>query len=146
MKVLSELGFRQHEQNESYLGSLIMSLPTKDEVDMIRDLQIRDDCSTNKRLNKANLRDLIAATGLVILFKLNSNHLFFISDDLEIRWKTPNHNRVPLLGYIKFCAWFQSHEWIQSGVTIRKRLVKVKIGDFFCPVSPWNLADDIEKQ
>ena len=28
-------------------------------------------------LNKANLRDLIAATGLVILLKLDSNHRFF---------------------------------------------------------------------
>ena len=27
--------------------------------------------------NKANLRDLIAATGLVILFKLDSNRRFF---------------------------------------------------------------------
>ena len=40
--------------------------------------------------NKANLRDLIAATGLVILLKLDSNHRFFspmslwnLMDDLE---------------------------------------------------------------
>ena len=35
--------------------------------------------------NKANLRDLIAATGLVILLKLDSNHWFFILYDLEIK-------------------------------------------------------------
>ena len=29
------------------------------------------------KISKANLRDLIAATGLVILLKLNSNHLYF---------------------------------------------------------------------
>ena len=35
-------------------------------------------------LNKANLRDLIAATGLVILLKLDSNHRCFSPCDLEI--------------------------------------------------------------
>ena len=35
-------------------------------------------------VNKANLRDLIAATGLVILFKLDSNHGCFGSYDLDI--------------------------------------------------------------
>ena len=36
------------------------------------------------RLNKANLRDLIAATGLVILLKFDPNHRFFVPCDLEI--------------------------------------------------------------
>ena len=35
-------------------------------------------------LNKANLRDLIAATGLVILLKFDPNHRFFVPCDLEI--------------------------------------------------------------
>ena len=39
-------------------------------------------------LNKANLRDLIAATGLVILLKLNSNRWFFSPCELEIWWMT----------------------------------------------------------
>ena len=39
-------------------------------------------------LNKANLRDLIAATGLVILLKLDSNHQFLRPCDLEIWWMT----------------------------------------------------------
>ena len=34
--------------------------------------------------DKANLRDLIAATGLVILLKLDSNNRFFGPRDLEI--------------------------------------------------------------
>ena len=38
--------------------------------------------------NKANLRDLIAATGLVILLKLDSNHRFFSPCDFEIGWMT----------------------------------------------------------
>ena len=39
-------------------------------------------------VNKANLRDLIAATGLVILLELDSNHWFFSPCDLEIWWMT----------------------------------------------------------
>ena len=34
--------------------------------------------------NKANLWDLIAATGLVILLKFDPNHRFFVPYDLEI--------------------------------------------------------------
>ena len=77
-------------------------------------------------LNKANLRDLIAATGLVILLKLDSNRRFFSPCDLEI-W------RMTLK-----VEW-----WIQTGVTVRKRLIWVKIDDFFRPVTlkfdgwPW---------
>ena len=37
-----------------------------------------------RQYNKANLRDLIAATGLVILLKLDLNHRFFSPCDLEI--------------------------------------------------------------
>ena len=65
--------------------------------------------------NKANLRDLIAATGLVILLKLDSNLRFFSPCELEIRWMTLKNNRAPLLYYIKLCASFQIHRWIQIG-------------------------------
>ena len=111
---------------------------------------------------------------------------------------TLKNNRAPLLCYIKLCASFQSHQWIQTGVTVRKRSIWVKIEDFlscvtlkfdgwpwktlghlcyvassfvhhfiaiseiklklqsgnfqfwsksaiFCPVWPWNLTDDLEK-
>ena len=83
--------------------------------------------------NKAVLRDLIAVTGLVILLKFDQNHRFFSSCDLEIWWMTSKHNRAPLLYYIKLCASFQIHRWIQTEVTIRKRSIRVKIGDFFVP-------------
>ena len=121
---------------------------------------------SNNNPNKANLGDLIAATGLIILLKLDSAIDFsardleiwwIISNPLvnsnwsysrettnsgqnwrflfrvEIWWMTLENNRVPLLYYIKFCASFQSHWWIQTGVTVRKRLIsiRVKIGDFF---------------
>ena len=110
------------------------------------------------------------------------------------------NNRAPLLYYIKLCAPFKIHQWSQTWVTVRKRSIRVKIGDilsrvtlkfdawpwktighlfhttlsfvhhfkamgefklelqsgnarigsksaiFFCPVWPWNLTDDLEKQ
>ena len=51
--------------------------------------------------NKTNLRDLVAATGLVILLKLDSNHRFFSPCDLEIWLMTLENYRAPLLHYIK---------------------------------------------
>ena len=137
-------------------------------------------------LNKANLRDLIAATGLVILLKFDPNHRFlslvtlkfdgwpwktighlfythqalsiisnplvnwnwsyspetlnsgqnrrfFVLCDLEIGWMTLENNRAPLLYYIKLCASFQIHRWIQIGVTVRKRSIWVNIGNFCVP-------------
>ena len=153
-----------------------------------------------KRLiNKANLRDLIAATSLVFLLKFDPNHRFFVPCDFEIWWMTLENNRAPLLYYIKLCLSFQIHWWIETEVTVRKRSIRVKISDFlscvtlkfdgwpwktighlfyttlsfvhhfksigefklesqsrnaqfgsksaiFCPVWPWNLTDDLEKQ
>ena len=43
------------------------------------------------------------------------------------------NNRANLLYSIKFCAAFQSHWYIQTGVTVRKRSIRVKIGDLFVP-------------
>ena len=56
--------------------------------------------------------------------------IFFYPCDLEIWLMTVKNNRAPLLYYIKLCTSFQSHELIQSGVTVRKRLIQVKIGNF----------------
>ena len=99
--------------------------------------------------NKANLRDLIAATGLVILLKLDSNRWFFSTCELEIWWMTPKNNTAPLLYYIKLCASFQIHQWVQTGVTVRKRPIWVKIEDFFSRVTlqfdiwPWKTIGHI---
>ena len=81
--------------------------------------------------NKANLKDLIAATGLVILLKLDSNRRFFSPCDLEIWWMTQKNNRAPLQCYFKLFTSFRSHWWIQTGVTAWKRLIWVKINNFF---------------
>ena len=68
---------------------------------------------------------------------------FFAPCDLQIRWMTLKNNRAPLLCYIKLCAPFQSHQWIQTGVAVRKRSIRVKIGDFLFRVTlkfdgwPW---------
>ena len=93
--------------------------------------------------NKANLRDLIAATGLVILLKFDPNHRFFVPCDLEIWWMTLENKRAPLLYYTKLCLSFQIRWWIETEVTVRKRSIQVKIGDFLSCVTlkfdgwPW---------
>ena len=86
-------------------------------------------------LNKANLRDLIAATGLVILLKLDSNRWFFSRVTLKFDGWPPKNNRAPLLCYFKLFASFRSHWWIQTGVTVRKRLIWVKIDAFLSRVT-----------
>ena len=147
--------------------------------------------------NKANLRDLLAATSLVILLKLDSNRRFFSPYDLEIWWMTSKNYRAPLLDYIKvlciilnpsvnsnwsycpetlnsgqnqqfivpcdleiwpmtlknnwapllccfkLCASLHSQWWNQTKVTVRKRSIRVKIGDLLSRVTlkfdgwPW---------
>ena len=132
---------------------------------------------------------------------LNSGQIqwFFVLCDLEISQTTFKNNRAPVLCCFKLCASFHSHQWIQTKVTVRERLIRVKIGNFlsrvtlkfywwpwktighlfyatlnfvhhfkaigefqlelqsgnaqfgsksaiFCPVWPWNLMDDLEKQ
>ena len=130
---------------------------------------------------------------------LNSgqNRQFCLPCDLEI-WRMSFKNiRAPPLSFFKLCASFRTHWWIQTGVTVWKRPIWVKIDDFlsrvtlefhgwpwktiehlfltilsfvhhfkamsefnielqsgnaqfgsksaiFCPVRPWNLADDLE--
>ena len=68
---------------------------------------------------------------------------FFVPCDLEIWWMTLENNREPLLYYIKLCASFQIHRWIETEVTVRKRPIRVKIGNFLSCVTlkfdgwPW---------
>ena len=94
-------------------------------------------------MNKANLRDLTAATSLVISLKLDSNRRFFSPCNLEIWWMTPKYNRTPLLCYLKLFASFRSHWGIQTRVTVWKPLIWVKIDDLFSRVTlqfdgwPW---------
>ena len=66
----------------------------------------------------------------------------FVPCDLEIWWMTLENNRAPHLYHIKLCASFQSHGWIQTGVTVRKRSIRVKISDFFvlCDLEIWRMT------
>ena len=63
--------------------------------------------------------------------------------DLEILWMTLKNNRAPLLCYFKLYASFHCHQWIQTGVRVRKRPIRVKIVDFLARVTlkfngwPW---------
>ena len=76
---------------------------------------------------------------------LNSgqNWRIFAPCDLELQWMTLENNRDPLPCYIKLCASFQSHRWIQTKVIVRKCSIQVKIGDLLSRVTfkfdgwPW---------
>ena len=61
------------------------------------------------KCNKTNQRDLIAASGLVILLKLDSKCSFIGLYDPGIWWMTLKNNRAPFLYYIELCTSFQSH-------------------------------------
>ena len=131
--------------------------------------------------------------------QFGSISVIFVLCDLQVWWMTLKNNREPLLYYFKLCLSFQSHLWIQTWVTVRKRSIRVKISDFlshvtlkidgwpwktighlfyaassyvhhfiainiftlelqsgnaqfgsnqwfFCPVWPWDLMNDLEKQ
>ena len=76
---------------------------------------------------------------------LGKNWRFLVPCDLEIWQMTLENNRAPHLTYLKLCASFCSHRSIQTVVTVRKRQIWVKIA-IFCPLWPWNLTDELEKQ
>ena len=56
--------------------------------------------------------------------------IFFVPSDLENWRMTLKNNRTPLLCCFNLCASFHSQWWIQTGVTVRKRQIWVKIDDF----------------
>ena len=74
-----------------------------------------------------------------IRVKINA---FFVPCDFEIWQMTLKNNRTTILYYVKPCASFQSHRWIQTGVIVRKRSVRVKISDFFilCDLEIWSMT------
>ena len=95
--------------------------------------------------NKANLRDLIAATGLVILLKLDSNRNFSAHVTLKFDgwpWKIIGHlfyTTSSFVHHVKSIGGFQQK--LQSG-NAQFRSKSAIIG----PMWPWNLMDDLEKQ
>ena len=67
--------------------------------------------------------------------KLDSNCQFCRLCDREILWMTSKNNRALLLYYVKLCASFQTHWSIQTGFTVQKRSIGVKIGDILSHVT-----------
>ena len=61
--------------------------------------------------NKANLRDLIAATGLVILLKLDLNRRFFSPCDLEI-WRMTKKKTI---GHLFYATLSFLHHFVAIG-------------------------------
>ena len=67
----------------------------------------------------------------------------FFPCDLGVWRLTLKNNRAPLLYHFKLCASFRNYQTIQTGVTVRKRPIRVKIGDFWSHVTlkfdewPW---------
>ena len=66
--------------------------------------------------------------------KLDSNRQFFHPCDREIWWMTSKNNRA-LLYYIKLCASFHLHWWIQIGFTVQKRSIWIEIDDMLSRVT-----------
>ena len=62
---------------------------------------------------------------------------------------TLKNNRAPLLCYFKLCASCRGHWWIQTGVTVWKRPIWVKMDDFFSCVTlkfdgwPWKTIEHL---
>ena len=75
--------------------------------------------------------------------KLDSNRQFSRPCYREIWWMTAKNKRALLIYYVKPCASFQIHWWIQTGFTIQKRSIRVEIGDMLSRVTlkfdgwPW---------
>ena len=95
-------------------------------------------------INKANLRDLIAATGLAILLKNLMKYRRFCGPchlQLEIWWMSSKNNRAPPLYYVKLCASFRSHQCIETAITVWKNSIRVKIGIFVpCELEIWRMT------
>ena len=70
--------------------------------------------------------------------------IFLSHVTLKFDKSTLKNNRTPHLCCYKPCASFHSHQSIQTGVTDRKRQIRVKIGHLLS-VRHWNFVDDLEK-
>ena len=64
--------------------------------------------------------------------------IFLVPSDLAIWRMTLKNNRTHLLCCFKLCASFHSHQWILTGVTVRKHPIWVKIDVFVsCYLKIW---------
>ena len=73
--------------------------------------------------------------------QFGSKLAIFVPCDLEIRWMTSKDNWAPLLCYSKIWASFQSHLWIQTGVTVQKSQFGSKSITFLhCDLEIWQMT------
>ena len=78
------------------------------------------------------------------LTQVGVNSPIFLSPcELAIWWMTPKNNRAPFLYYIKLYASSIAISEFKTELTVRKRSIRVKIGDFLSRVTlkfvgwPW---------
>ena len=95
--------------------------------------------------NKANLGDLIAGTGLVILLKLDS----IIDFSAPVALKFDGWPRK-IIGHLFYTTSNFVHDFKAIG-ELKQELQSgnVQLGSklaIFCLVWPWNLTDDLQKQ
>ena len=89
-----------------------------------------------KKKKQGQSEDLIAATGLVILLKLDSNRwIFFGLYDPGIWWMTLKIKGYLFYAIFKSCASFHSHRCIQTRVTSWKHQIWVQIRDYLSRVT-----------
>ena len=80
---------------------------------------------------------------------LGQNQRFLEPCDLAIWRMTLKNNRATLLCYFKLCASFRSHWWIQTGDTVRRWPIWVKIDNFWSCVTlqfdvwPWKTVGQL---
>ena len=96
-----------------------------------------------RKYNKANLRDLIAATGIVILLKLDLNCRCFSPCDLEIDgWPRK------IIGHLfSIASSFVHHRKPLGEFKLELLSGNAQFGSksaIYCPVWPRNLTDDLE--
>ena len=119
-------------------GVTIQKRPIWVKIDVCLDVRPRN--MTYDLENKANLRDLIVATSLVIP---NWIQIVIFSARVTVKFdgwprKTIGHFYITS-SYVSF----QIHWWIQTGFTVQKRSIRVEIGDMLSRVTlkfvrwPW---------
>ena len=79
------------------------------------------------------------------MLNLGKNSQFFVLCVLEIWWMTLKNTRAPFLCYFKLYASFRSQWSIQTGVTVWKLSIRVRICDFLSRMTlkferwPWKI-------
>ena len=124
--------FFPSQSNHPFLKYLYLEIwPWKSQVKVmgskISSQMIADEQGKSTGVESCHRPSNLTQTG----FKLS----IFGQWDLEIRWMTSKNNRAPLLYYIKHCASFQSHQWIQTGVTVWKSSIRV-----LCDLEIWQMT------